>query len=136
MKVSEQLDALNSLGRDPVAVLAAPRLLAGMLAVPLLVAVADFVGLYAGMVAARHTLGLGSAGFFYGARMYWHNWDLFFSILKGFSFGFIMPLIAVHMGFLTTGGAEGVGRSTNASVVFMTITMLVMDALFPPLLLG
>jgi phospholipid/cholesterol/gamma-HCH transport system permease protein len=136
MKVSEQIDALNSLGRDPVSVLAAPRLLAGMFVVPFLVAMADLVGLYAGMVAAQMTLGLGSEGFFYGARMYWHNWDLFYSLLKGFSFGFIMPLIAVHMGFLTTGGAEGVGRSTNASVVFMTTTMLVMDALFPPLLLG
>jgi phospholipid/cholesterol/gamma-HCH transport system permease protein len=136
MKVSEQIDALYSLGRDPIAVLAAPRLIAGMLVVPCLVAMADLVGLYAGMVAARHTLGLGSEGFFYGARMYWHNWDLFYSLLKGFTFGFWMPLIAVHMGFLTTGGAEGVGRATNASVVFMTIVMLVMDALFPPLLLG
>jgi phospholipid/cholesterol/gamma-HCH transport system permease protein len=133
MKVSEQIDALYSLGRDPIAVLAAPRLLAGVVVVPILVGVADLVGLYAGMVAARHTLGIAQESFFYGARLNWHSWDLFYSLLKGLSFGFLMPLISVHMGFLTTGG---VGRSTNASVVLMTITLLVMDALFPPLLLG
>jgi phospholipid/cholesterol/gamma-HCH transport system permease protein len=68
--------------------------------------------------------------------MTWHNWDLFYSLLKGFTFGFWIPVIAVHMGLLTRGGAEGVGRATNKSVVFMTVTILVVDAMFPPLLLG
>ena len=136
MQVSEQIDALYSVGRDPVAVLAAPRLLAGMVVVPLLVGIANTVGLFAGMVSAKATVGLGADSFLYGARMFWHNWDLFYSILKGCTFGFIIPLISVHMGFLTHGGAEGVGRSTTSSVVFMIISILVVDAMFPPLFLN
>jgi len=136
MRVSEQIDALYSLGRDPVRVLAAPRLLAGMLTLPLLTAIADIVGVYAGMLTARSTLHLGPEAFLYGARRLWHNWDLFYSLTKGFVFGFTIPLVSAHMGLRTQGGAEGVGRSTNGAVVFMTIAILVIDALFPPLLLG
>ncbi len=136
MQVSEQIDALHSLGRDPVAVLAAPRIIAGTIATPLLVSIANVVGIVSGMVAARATLGLGYESFLYGARMYWHNWDLFYSIAKGVVFGFIIPLISVHMGFRTRGGAEGVGRSTTAAVVFMIISLLVLDATFPSLFLN
>jgi phospholipid/cholesterol/gamma-HCH transport system permease protein len=68
--------------------------------------------------------------------MYWHNWDLLYSISKGVVFGFIIPLISVHMGFRTRGGAEGVGRSTTAAVVFMIISLLVLDATFPSLFLN
>jgi phospholipid/cholesterol/gamma-HCH transport system permease protein len=136
MQVSEQIDALHSLGRDPVAVLAAPRVIAGTITTPLLVSIANVVGIFAGMVAARITLGLGHQSFLYGARMYWHNWDLLYSINKGVVFGFIIPLISVHMGFRTRGGAEGVGRSTTAAVVFMIISLLVLDATFPSLFLN
>ena len=136
MQVSEQVDALYSLGRDPVRTLAAPRVLAGMIVIPVLVALANTVGLFSGMVAARATVGLGFEAFFYGARLYWHNWDLFYSIMKGVAFGFLIPLIAVYMGLQTRGGAEGVGRATTSSVVFMILAVLVMDALFPPLFLN
>src|SRR4029453_11631285 len=135
MQVSEQIDALHSMGRDPVAVLAAPRLLAGMFTVPLLVGIANVVGLFSGLVAARLTVNLGGESFLYGARLFLKKWDLFFSIMKGTAFGFIIPLISVHMGFLTRGGAEGVGRATTTSVVLMIISVLVLDALFPPLFL-
>jgi phospholipid/cholesterol/gamma-HCH transport system permease protein len=136
MQVSEQIDALHALGRDPVGLLAAPRLIAGILAVPILVGIADVVGVFAGMFAARSTLQLGSENFFYGVRIYWHNWDLLYSLSKGLAFGFLIPLISIHGGLSTRGGAEGVGRSTTGSVVFMMISMLVVDAMFPPLLLN
>jgi phospholipid/cholesterol/gamma-HCH transport system permease protein len=136
MQVSEQIDALYSLGRDPIPVLAAPRILAGTIAMPALVAIANAVGFLSGMVAARIDIGLGFESFLYGARLFWHSWDLFYSLMKATVFGFIIPLISVHMGLLTRGGAEGVGRSTTASVVFMIIAVLVLDALFPPLLLN
>jgi phospholipid/cholesterol/gamma-HCH transport system permease protein len=135
MRVSEQIDALHSLGQDPVAVLAAPRLIAGVVAVPLLVGLADCVGLFSGMLAARLSVGLGHESFLYGSRLFWHSWDLLYSIAKGFVFGFIIPLISVHMGFETRGGAEGVGRATTSAVVFMIIAVLVVDATFPPLFL-
>jgi phospholipid/cholesterol/gamma-HCH transport system permease protein len=136
MQVSEQIDALQALGRDPVSVLAAPRILAGVLTVPLLVGLADAAGLFAGMLAAKLAVGLGPQSFLYGARLFWHSYDLVYSLMKGLTFGFVLPLISVHMGMRTRGGAEGVGRATTASVVFMIITVLVLDALFPPLFLN
>ena len=136
MKVSEQIDAFHSLGRDPVAILVAPRVVAGLISMPLLVAIADIVGIYAGMVAAQITAGLGKEAFFYGARMFWHNWDLLYSLTKAAVFGLSIPLISAHMGLQTRGGAEGVGRTTTAAVMFMTLTVLILDALFPPLMLN
>lgn len=136
MGVSEQIDALQSLGRDPVRVLAVPRILAGLLVMPALVGLANLVGILAGMVAAQATVGLGYQSFLYGARLYWHSYDMFYSLMKALAFGFLVPLVGVHMGLLTRGGAEGVGRSTTAAVVFMIITVLVADATFPPLFLN
>jgi len=136
MKVSEQIDALRSVGRDPVEILAAPRVLAMIISMPLLVAMANLMGITTGMFSAQLTLGLGQETFFYGARLFWHSYDLLYSLMKALVFGAAVPLIAVHMGLRTSGGAEGVGRSTTQSVVFMTLTILVIDALFPPLFLN
>jgi phospholipid/cholesterol/gamma-HCH transport system permease protein len=136
MKVSEQIDALYALSRDPVSVLAAPRIVAGLVAMPLLVGIADLVGIVAGMIAAGAAVGLGQNAFFYGARMYWHDWDLVYSLSKGLVFGFVIPLISTHMGFETRGGAEGVGRATTLAVVTMIVSTLVLDAVFPPLFLN
>jgi len=136
MKVTEQIDALLSLGRDPVSVLAAPRVIAGTIATPLLVGLANTVGIFSGMVACRAILGLGSESFFYGAQLFWHSFDLVYSLSKGLVFGFVIPVISCHMGFHTRGGAEGVGRATTSAVVTMIISVLVLDALFPPLFLN
>jgi phospholipid/cholesterol/gamma-HCH transport system permease protein len=136
MQVSEQIDALYSLGRDPVPVLAAPRIWAGTVTLPALVGLANAVGVFAGMFSAGMTMHMGRETFLYGARLFWHSYDLFYSLMKALVFGFIIPLIATHMGLLTRGGAEGVGRSTTASVVFMIIAVLVADAIFPPLFLN
>ena len=87
-------------------------------------------------MAARFAVGLGPESFLFGARMFWHSWDLLYSIAKGVVFGLVIPLISVHMGFETRGGAEGVGRATTSAVVMMIITMLVLDAVFPPLFLN
>jgi phospholipid/cholesterol/gamma-HCH transport system permease protein len=135
MVVSEQIDAFHSLGRDSVATLVAPRVVAGVLVLPVLTAISIVVGIYAGLVAAQLTLGLGSEGFWYGAKLFWHNWDLVYSLTKATVFGLAIPLISAHMGLRTTGGASGVGQTTTASVMFMTLTILILDALFPPLFL-
>ena len=135
MVVSEQIDALNSLGRDPIRQLVAPRIVAGVIVVPVLVGIANCIGILAGIIAAQFTVGLGRESFLYGAGLFWHNWDMFYSLAKGTVFGLIIPLVASHMGLATRGGAEGVGRSTTSAVVFMTLAVLIMDAMFPPLLL-
>jgi phospholipid/cholesterol/gamma-HCH transport system permease protein len=135
MVVSEQIDAFKSLGRDPVAVLGAPRVIAGVITMPLLVGFADVIGIGAGMIAANLDSQLGPETFLYGARLFWHNWDLFYGISKAVVFGFIIPLISVHMGLRTSGGAEGVGLTTTNAVMFMILSVLILDAVFPPLLL-
>ncbi len=135
MVVSEQIDAYHSVGRDPVALLAAPRVIAGIVVLPLLVGIANFIGIAAGMVAAYVQVGLGMQSFLYGARLFWHSWDLLYSLTKATVFGLAIPLISVHMGLRTRGGAEGVGRTTTQAVMFMTLTILILDALFPPLML-
>ena len=135
MKVSEQIDALYSLGRHPVQQLVAPRIIAGLIALPLLVAYANAIGILAGALTAQATLGLGIESFLYGVRLYWHTYDLYYSVGKGAVFGLIIPLIAAHMGLLTHGGAEGVGRSTTTAVVYMIMAVLVLDATFPMIFL-
>jgi phospholipid/cholesterol/gamma-HCH transport system permease protein len=135
MVVSEQIDAYHSLGRDPIALLAAPRVIAGVIVMPLLVGISNLIGILAGMIAAYVDAGLGAESFLYGARLFWHSWDLFYSLSKALVFGLAIPLISVHMGLRTRGGAEGVGRTTTQAVMFMTLTILILDALFPPLML-
>jgi phospholipid/cholesterol/gamma-HCH transport system permease protein len=135
MKVSEQIDALHSLGRHPIDQLIAPRIIAGLIALPLLTAYANGIGILAGMLTAEATLGLGRESFLYGVRIYWHTFDLWYSVGKGAVFGLIVPLIASHMGLLTHGGAEGVGRSTTTAVVYMIMAVLVLDATFPMIFL-
>ncbi len=135
MVVSEQIDAYHSLGRDPIVILAAPRILAGVLVMPLLVGFANMVGIGSGMLAANITADLAPETFLYGARLFWHSWDLFYSFMKAVVFGCAIPIIAIHMGFRTQGGAAGVGRITTASVMFQTLTVLILDAMFPPLFL-
>ncbi len=136
MTVSEQIDALHSLGRDPVRTLVSPRIVAGVIVVPVLVGIANTSGILSGMFAAQATIGLSPDAFLYGAQLWWHSWDLFYSLSKGVVFGFVIPLIASHMGLATRGGAEGVGKSTTSAVVLMTLAVLFLDALFPPLLLN
>jgi len=135
MKVSEQIDALYSVGRDPVEILAAPRVIAGMIAMPGLVGMANLLGILAGMFVAQITLDLSYELFFYGARLFWHSWDMWYSFMKSVAFGFVIPVISIHMGLQTSGGAAGVGLRTTQSVMFMTLTILIVDALFPPLFL-
>jgi phospholipid/cholesterol/gamma-HCH transport system permease protein len=135
MKVSEQIDALESLGRNPIRTLGAPRIIAGTIVLPMLVAIANVVGIVGGMLTAEAMLGLGRETFLYGARLFFHTFDLYYSVGKGLVFGFIIPLIAVHMGFRAYGGAEGVGRATTTSVVWMIMAVLILDATFPMIFL-
>ena len=135
MVVSEQIDAFKSLGRDPVAILGAPRVIAGLVTMPLLVGFADVIGVAAGMIAANLSADLGPETFLYGARLFWHSWDLFYGLSKAIVFGFVIPIISVHMGLRTSGGAEGVGLKTTQAVMFMILTILILDAMFPPLML-
>ena len=120
---------------DPISIIAAPRIIAGVLTMPLLVGFANVIGINAGMLMADFDIGLGRETFLYGARLNWHSWDLFYGFAKSVVFGLFIPVISVHMGLRTRGGAEGVGLQTTKAVMFMILSILIIDALFPPLLL-
>ena len=135
MVVSEQIDAYRSLGRDPLIILGAPRILAGLVVMPALAGLANLIGTISGMISAQMSLDIGYETFLFGARLFWQSWDIFYSFMKAITFGFAIPVIAIHMGFRTRGGAEGVGRTTTDSVMFQLLTIFILDAMFPPLFL-
>ncbi len=135
MKVTEQIDALRAMGRDPYAYLVVPRVIAGILVVPPLVILADAAALIAAWAVALVAVhGMTSAAFVYGVRYYFYPFALTFSILKGASFGLMITFLACMIGLEGGGGAEGVGRTTTAAVVATTLALLVIDVMFAPLL--
>lgn len=135
MKVTEQIDALHAMGRDPVAFLVAPRVVAALLVFPPLTVLADIMGIAAGWFVGLFTIdGLTSADIVYGMRYYFRPWALFFSVIKGAAFGVAIAFIACFVGLEGKGGAEGVGRTTTTAVVITTVALMVLDVLLAPVL--
>jgi phospholipid/cholesterol/gamma-HCH transport system permease protein len=135
MKVSEQIDALHAMGRDPVAFLVAPRVLGGLLVMPPLVILSCAMGMFAGWFVGMLVMdGLTSADIVYGMRFYFRPWALWYAVIKGALFGITITFVACFVGLSGTGGAEGVGRTTTRSVVMTTVALLVIDVLTIPLL--
>jgi phospholipid/cholesterol/gamma-HCH transport system permease protein len=134
MSVTEQIQALRTLGRDPVLYLVLPRVLAALVAVPALVALADAGGMVAGWAVALIRVPITTAEFAAGARAYFQPFVLFFSLMKGAVFGVTIAFIACVAGLRASGGAAGVGRATTTSVVVATVVMMVWDLLLARLL--
>src|SRR5215472_3489002 len=135
MVVTEQVDAMRALGTDPTRKLVTPRVVAMVLTMPLLVAVADFVGLVGGFVVAYFTLRLGAVQFWTRAVNALDFGDLVQGTVKPLIFGFIISTIACHKGLRVTGGTQGVGRATTSAVVVSSVWMLVVDLFLAKLLL-
>jgi phospholipid/cholesterol/gamma-HCH transport system permease protein len=135
MRVTEQIDALESLGRSSVSHLIIPRVVAGTLMLPVLVVFADLIGILSGWGAARHTLDISNYDFIYGARYFFRPYDLWYSLFKAFFFGIAVTLVPCYMGFNTGKGAEGVGKATTAAVVSSSVMILALDAILSELLL-
>ena len=135
MRVTEQIDALESLGRSPVSHLILPRVVAGTLMVPVLVIFANAIGIGAGWLAAKSSLGISNADFIYGAQYFFRPFDLYYSMIKSFAFGLAITIVPCYMGFNTRQGAEGVGRSTTAAVVSASILILFFDVALAKVLL-
>ncbi len=134
MVVTEQVDALRAVGRDPVEQLVVPRVLAGILVFPPLVVLADFAGLLAGYVGAILTLPITTADFVFGVRTYFHDFALWFGLIKAAVFGATITFIGCYIGLRAQGGAEGVGRTTTAAVVAGTIAVMFWDLVLVRLL--
>lgn len=135
MRVTEQIDALETLGYDPVSYLVIPRVLAGFLMFPVVVAFADAMGVVAGWITALNLLDMSTPEFVRGLRLFFRPFDVHFSLIKAASFGFAVTAVGTHFGFHTTGGAEAVGRSTTQAVVVSSMLILVLDAFWAVALL-
>ena len=135
MRVTEQIDALESLGRSPVSHLLLPRVLAGLLVVPALTMFANATGIVVGYMVAKGSLGLTYGDFEYGARYFFRPLDLWYSLIKSYCFASAVTLIPCYIGFNTQQGAEGVGRATTRAVVSASVAILLLDALTTRLLL-
>ena len=135
MRVTEQIDALESLGRSPVSHLLLPRVIAGLLVVPALTMLANATGIVVGYMVAKGSLGLTYGDFEYGARYFFRPLDLWYSLIKSYCFAAAVTLIPCYIGFNTQQGAEGVGRATTTAVVSASVAILLLDALTTRLLL-
>ncbi|MGH7600554.1 MAG: MlaE family ABC transporter permease, partial [bacterium] len=135
MRVTEQIDALESLAISPVAFLVIPRVIAGVVMLPVLTVFADFVGIVGGWLISVATMELTTFEFFKGFRLFFKTWDAFYGVIKSFCFGFMITLIGCYEGFHTSGGAEGVGRATTRAVVVSCLAILMLDYVLAALLL-
>jgi phospholipid/cholesterol/gamma-HCH transport system permease protein len=127
MTVTEQVDAMRALGTDPIRKLMTPRVIATALTLPLLVAVADFVGLVGGFIVAYFTLRLGAVQFWTRCIHALVFGDLFMGLSKPFVFGLIIATVGCHQGLRVKGGTQGVGRATTSAVVISSVLVLVVD---------
>ncbi len=130
MNVSEEIDALRTMGFGPIRYLVLPRMLALMIVLPLLTLVGDLVGMLGGLVVGITSLGLTVGGYLSETQKAVTMWDVFSGLVKSVVFAMAIALISCQQGMATTGGAEGVGRRTTASVVSILFALIVIDAGF------
>jgi len=127
MKVTEQIDALYVMAANPVQYLIVPRIIAGVIMVPLLTVVSDFVGILGGYFVGVQILNINSGLFMKNMIKMVELNDIYSGLIKAACFGLILSLVGCYKGFNTTGGAEGVGRATTEAVVLASITILISD---------
>jgi phospholipid/cholesterol/gamma-HCH transport system permease protein len=134
MKVSEEVDAMVVMGINPVRVLVAPRFLGLLCALPCLVIIADLVGVLGGLLVGRLALDI-------SPTVYWEQTlravelkDVVGGLIKALAYAIVIITIAAHQGFLTKGGAVGIGRNTTRSVVLCILWIIVVDAFFTAIL--
>ena len=135
MRVTEQVDALETLAYNPHSYLVVPRVLAGALMFPVITALAMAVGVAAGWFTAINLLDLSTLEFVKGLKLFYRFKDIWFGLLKAASFGAVVTLAGCVQGLKTQGGAEGVGRNTTRAVVIGCEAILVLDAFWALVLL-
>ena len=135
MRVTEQIDALESLSFDPISYLIFPRIIAAVLMFPMLIIVADIFGILGGYIVAVSSMDLTASEFIRGLRSWFHPWDAWFGLIKGLFFAIAITSISCYQGYYTTGGAIGVGKSTTAAVVISCVAIFLLDYILAALLL-
>ncbi|THD85802.1 ABC transporter permease [Aliigemmobacter aestuarii] len=124
MKVTEQIDALVTLSTNPIKYLALPRVVAATLAVPVLVAVGDAIGIMGGWLVGVNRLGFNSAAYIKNTVDFLEFWDVASGLWKGAAFGFIVAVLGCYHGMNSGRGAQGVGRATKSAVVGASVLIL------------
>jgi len=125
MRVTEQIDALTTLSTNPFKYLVTPRLLAATLSLPVLVLVADIIGVMGGYLIATHKLGFNAGTYLKNTIDFLQTLDVVSGLVKAAVFGFIIALMGCYHGFQSRGGAQGVGKATTDAVVSASILILV-----------
>jgi phospholipid/cholesterol/gamma-HCH transport system permease protein len=125
MRVTEQIDALTTLSTNPFKYLVAPRLYAGLLTLPILVLVADIIGVMGGYIIGTQKLGFNEGTYLKNTFDFLETLDVVSGLVKAAVFGFIIALMGCYHGFHSKGGAQGVGRATTDAVVSASILILV-----------
>ncbi|HBN76390.1 MAG TPA: ABC transporter permease [Planctomycetaceae bacterium] len=129
MRVTEQIDALEALGADPIQYLVVPRFLGCVLLIPMLTIIADTVGMLCGWVFSTTVLGINSYYYWYHTYAYISLLDVYSGILKSISFGAAIALVSCHRGFHAKAGAQGVGTAATQTFVFSFVLILFLDFL-------
>lgn len=128
MKVTEQVDALETLAYDPYAYLVVPRVLAGTVMFPVVVGAAMIVGVVSGWLAALWIIDVSTPQFLKGVRLFFDEFDVRYGLVKSASFGTAVTLIGSYAGLNARGGAQGVGGAATRAVVISAVMILVLDA--------
>jgi phospholipid/cholesterol/gamma-HCH transport system permease protein len=124
MRVTEQIDALTTLSTDPFKYLVWPRLIAGLLMLPLLVVVADVIGVFGGYIVGIYKLGFGPYEYINSTFEFLETQDVVSGLVKAAVFGFLVALMGCYQGYHSKGGAQGVGAATTKAVVSASILIL------------
>jgi phospholipid/cholesterol/gamma-HCH transport system permease protein len=124
MRVTEQIDALTTLSTDPFKYLVWPRLIAGLLMLPLLVIVADVIGVFGGYIVGIYKLGFGPYEYLNNTFEFLETEDVVSGLVKAAVFGFLVALMGCYQGYHSEGGAQGVGAATTKAVVSASILIL------------
>lgn len=127
MRVSEQIDALEVMGVNPVQYLVSPRLVAAVLVMPLLTGIFDFAAMFGCWLICIKLLGMDEAAFFDRTFLWLEPFHINEGLFKAAVFGFFFAIICTYRGFFTKGGAEGVGTATNRGVVLSMVMVIVAD---------
>lgn len=125
MRVTEQIDALETLSTNPYKYLIAPRLIAGVTMLPLLVLVGDVIGVFGGYVVSVYKLGFNASAYLQNTWNFLETMDVVSGLVKAAAFGFLVSLMGCYHGYSSRGGAQGVGAATTNAVVSASILILV-----------
>jgi phospholipid/cholesterol/gamma-HCH transport system permease protein len=136
MLVSEQIDAMRALGTDPLRKLVSPRLFATLLTLPLLTILSDFFGMLGGYFVSFYTVRLTSQEYWTSVYQALRFQDVTQGLIKPFFFAVVISMVGCYFGLHTTGGTEGVGRSTTQAVVVASVLILVLDFFITKFLIG